>query len=329
MSAMKESEIRNREVFNRYLEMSRRDVGRFFADSRNFECVPCPACGGTGDRDWGVKDGFRYGLCVNCRTMFVNPRPVREALLRFYQESESASFWVNEFFKPVAEARRAKIFRPRAEHISTQLKREDAVVGDIGAGFGLFLSELKAVRPNMRCVAIEPSREMADICRSGGLEVIESGVESVKGHDGTFDLLTSFEMFEHLYSPGEVVEKIHHLLRPGGAAFVTTLNGCGFDIMLLGERSKSVSPPHHLNFFNPSSMRQLFERRGFEVVEVSTPGKLDWNIVEGMYRSEGVDIGPLWSHVADVVNDEGKEELQKWISVQGLSSHMRLLAKKR
>ena len=61
---------------------------------------------------------------------------------------------------------------------------------------------------------------------------------------------------------------------------MTTLNGRGFDILLLWNKSKSIAPPLHLNFFNPGSIRILLEKIGFQILEISTPGKLDWDIVE-------------------------------------------------
>ena len=70
------------------------------------------------------------------------------------------------------------------------------------------------------------------------------------------------------------------------------------------------------------------KRIGFKVVEVTTPGRLDWDIVEGMIRNESVDLGRLWHHFAYSANDNCKAQLQDWISVNSLSSHMRILAQK-
>jgi len=49
-----------------------------------------------------------------------------------------------------------------------------------------------------RMVAIEPSSEMAAICRSKGLDVAEATVEELQGYEGQPDLLTAFELLEHL-----------------------------------------------------------------------------------------------------------------------------------
>ena len=52
----------------------------------------------------------------------------------------------------------------------------------------------------------------------------------------------------------------------------TTLFGTGLDIQVLWEHSPSVSPPpHHLNFFNPSSIKIILEKTGFECVDKKTP----------------------------------------------------------
>jgi len=326
---MKEEEIRRRSTFNRYLELVAEDVQAIFADRSNFIEIDCPACGNENCQPQFEKLGFTYVFCPNCGTLFVNPRPPVQLLMDFYTKSRSASFWVHDFFQPVAEARREKIFRPRAEYVrDTFPEKSNGVVGDIGAGFGLFLEELARFWPSAKLLAIEPSLEMVNICQDKGLEVIPCALEDVQGWDGQFDLLTSFELFEHLYHPGDFLKKVWHLLRPGGYLFLTTLNGEGFDIQILWEKSKSVAPPHHLNFFNPRSIKTLFQANNFIVEKVDTPGKLDWDIVEGMYREEGLDPGRFWRLVAEQAEPAAKSSLQDWISSSGLSSHMRILAKK-
>lgn len=326
---MKEEEIRKREVFNKYLALVAMDVNDFF-DFKSFIGVDCPACGSSESTFEFEKIRFKYCSCQVCSTLFVNPRPPFKVLDEFYSKSSSTSFWVNEFFKPVAEARREKMFKPRADYVAGFLAEgKRHVIGDIGAGFGLFLEELRKIRPGSRYVAIEPSVEMADICQNKGLDVEPVCLEDLKDVEEGFDVLTAFELLEHLYSPQVFLKKAYDLLKPGGHLFCSTLNGKGFDILLLWEKSKSIAPPHHLNFFNPTSIRTLFEKVGFEVEEVSTPGKLDWDIVEGMIANENLDMGRFWGALAKEGSDECKNELQSWISKNNLSSHMRILARKR
>ena len=326
---MKEEDIRKREVFNQYLQIVGEDVKKIFADRKQFLNIDCPACHNRNFEPQFGKLGFNYVLCRDCGTLFVNPRPSFENLNEFYTKSESTVFWVEEFFKPVAEARREKIFRPRVEYIRDKFSQNTfKIVGDIGAGFGIFLEELAKFWPSAKMIAIEPSVDMVKICQKKGLEVIPSALENVKEWDGRFDLLTSFELFEHLQEPGKFLEKIWNLLRPGGYFFLSTLNGEGFDVQILWEKSKSLSPPQHLNLFNLHSVCLLLKSKGFIVRELSTPGKLDWNIVEGMYQEEGVYPGRFWEQVSKKAAPGAKEKLQTWISENNFSSHMQILCQK-
>lgn len=326
---MKEGDIRRSEAHTTYLRLVIQDVERLLTDDSSFEAVGCPACAG---RDYVLamrKDRFQYVQCTECRTIFVTPRPPRKMLDEFYAASESSRYWVHHFFMPVAEARREQIFRPRAEFIARVLaEAPHDVVADVGAGFGLFLEELKAAWPSTRLVAIEPSPDMAAFCRARALETRQTTVEELTGWDGQFDIVTAFELLEHLYDPSSLVVQAFRLLRPGGHLVLTTLNGEGFDIQVLWERSRSVFPPHHLNFLNPSSLVRLCEHAGFDVISSTTPGRLDWDIVEqAIARGEG-SADRFWSVVAGRASEAAKQELQEWISRHGLSSHMQVVARK-
>jgi len=325
---MKEEEIRKRDILNRYLELVQEDSSRLFQDRSTFIKIACPACGNSEPEKRFDKMGFSYVQCDKCETLFVSPRPAYHDLMKIYIDSPSTKYWVNDFFLPMADVRREKIFKPRAQFITNRFpdikyKR----MADIGAGFGLFLEEMKILWPASDIVAIEPSLDMAKICRDKGLDVLETTLEEVDPME-RFDLMTAFELFEHLHDPLPFVEKVHDLLNPGGYLFVTTLNVLGFDIQVLWEKAKSVFPPQHLNFFNPHSIATLMAQNGFEITEIATPGQLDWDIVEGAYTKEGLDPGRFFKTVSRYGNDEAKRDLQQWIQANNFSSHMRIIARK-
>jgi len=327
---MREKDIRNADVLNRYLELVQEDCREFFNDKKSFTVVNCPACGGIAHSFEYNKNGFDYVTCNNCRTLYARTRLTFESLKQFYSQSASTEYWVKEFFTPMVEARREKIFKPRAEYLVSYFGQDRGwQIGDIGAGFGLFLEELRKLWPASNYVAIEPSMDQAKICEKLSVQVECCTCEELKGYDGCFELLTAFELLEHLFEPALFLEKTCTLLKPGGYLFLTTLNGEGFDILTLREMSKSVSPPHHLNFFNPVSLELLLKKTGFDIIDISTPGKLDWDIVEGMIMNEKVNVGSFWELFAEKGTLDAKKELQDWISRHGFSSHMRILARKR
>jgi len=328
---MKESEIRKKEAFDKYLTLSKKDARELILKhKKDFTEIPCIACPSKKYKRQFKKMGFWYVLCKECETLFANPRPSFQSLNQIYIDSPSTKFWINEFFKPVAEARRKKIFIPRTEYIKNTFPQyQKATIGDIGAGFGIFLKELEKLWPTTKLVAIDPSMEMAEICRQKNLETIQTSLEEMpQKWNNQFDLLCMFELLEHLHNPRYFLKEVRKRLKKGGCLLITAPNGQGFDIQILWEKSKNIFPPHHLNLFNPHSLKILLEANGFRIIESATPGQIDLDIVEGMYRQDGAEISRLWKLILDKATIRQKTHLQKWISASGFSSHMRIVAQK-
>ena len=80
-------------------------------------------------------------------------------------------------------------------------------------------------------------------------------------------------------------------LQSGDLFIFTTLSGTGVDIQALWQDSKSVMPPHHLNFLNPISVDVLLARLGFESLSITTPGKLDIDILANNFNLSKTAFG--------------------------------------
>ena len=174
---------------------------------------------------------------------------------------------------------------------------------------------------------IEPNSFLASNCRKRGVYVIEKFLEDLKDSELLKGnrAFVSFELFEHLHDPKLFLKQLPGLMRSSDLFIFTTLSGFGADIQGLWEKSKSVSPPHHLNFFNPHSVKLLLEREGFKCVEVTTPGKLDIDILSN--NRELIKDRFLKAFIT-YANDEEKKKLQKIISETGWSSHMMVCCQK-
>lgn len=139
---MKEEEIRPQKVFDEYLRLAEADIQRYFLDEPRLE-VLCPACGRKGQHAFRKK-GFNYQQCHECGTLYVSPRPPAEVFTRYYQESESARFWATTFYRVTAEARREKLWKPKARMVWDILqvyKASQHKLIDIGGGYGIFAEE--------------------------------------------------------------------------------------------------------------------------------------------------------------------------------------------
>lgn len=324
---MKEEEIRPQAIFDEYLKLARADTKTFFEKAKR-EQVKCPACDAEGDHAFN-KDGFDYALCSNCSTLYVSPRPANEAFNRYYTEAPSVEYWATIFYKVTADARREKLWKPKARLIQQTIKRfgtgAEKVI-DIGGGYGIFAEEMKALSGNAVTV-IEPSPYLANSCRDRGIDVVEKFLEDVKHGDlpESGRAFVSFELFEHLHDPALFLRQLSGLMRSGDLFIFTTLSGTGIDIQALWEDSKSVSPPHHLNFLNPHSVKLLLKRVGLQALEVSTPGKLDIDILSN--NCELIKDRFLKTFVT-YATDADKETWQQMISSSGWSSHMMVCCQK-
>lgn len=305
---------------------------QFLLDRRDrWVIVACPACGEQASDPYGEKLGFRYVQCRGCATIYTNPRPSLDLLHEFYSQSANYAYWNEHVFPATEEARRDRIFRPRAQRLFDYCQRFGIHTGtllEVGAAFGTFCQEVRDLNVFDRIVALEPTPELADTCRQRGFEVLESFVEDIEEYE-VADVVAAFEVIEHLFSPREFLSHCQRILRPGGGVVLSCPNGRGFDVATLKTLSGTFDH-EHVNYFNPSSLALLAQSCGLEVVDVQTPGQLDAELVrkqvlDGRFAIE--DQPFLKQVLVDRWEDLGAP-FQQFLAENQLSSHLWLVARK-
>lgn len=297
-----------------------------------FVRVPCPACGGCDLLPAFAKHGFSYERCGGCETLLMNPRAGADLMSEFYMQSQNYAYWNKHVFPATEDARRQRIFKPRADALIELCGRYGAgtnAIMDVGAAFGTFCCEIRDRGTFDRVIALEPTPDLAATCVKRGLETIESGIEHAELPDDSFDVITAFEVIEHLFDPFAFVSRAAQLLRGGGLLVLSCPNVKGFDVAALGRRSNTIDH-EHVNYFHPDSIRILLKRVGLDVLDVSTPGKLDAELVRkaAMEGRVWLDDQPLLSRVLLDEWDRLGSAFQQFLSANGLSSHMWACAKK-
>lgn len=327
---MEGNDIRPRDVMVGQAEAMQSDIDWLAARSGAFVIVACPACGADQATPLYEKYAMQHNVCRACSTQYVNPRPSADLLGEFYAQSDNYQYWAKHIFPRSREARREKIFRPRADILADIAARKDVSGGvfvEVGAAHGLFCDEVRKLDIFHRIVAIEPTPDLAQNCRDLGFETIEAPFESIT-LDIKADFVANFEVIEHLFDPAAFLTWCYSLLIPGGTLMLTCPNIAGFETLLL-ERESNTVDHEHLNLFTPQSLAALSKRCGFENVQITTPGRLDVELVQ-IALSEGVidkaALGPVISRLIDHRDPALMERLQNLVSDAGLSSHMLLLA---
>ena len=328
---MKEREIRPLDLFARYQKLSLEDIRVFFSDKSCFVQINCPGCASAKNRPAFEKFGFRYVECNQCGSLFTSPRPSQQVLDAYYSNSASANYWAEVFFPAVMESRREKIFLPRVRQIQSLLEEKSIdpkVVMDVGAGYGIFLEEYKKQFPSAHVCAVEPGQKMARVCQGKGIETLLSTAEAANSWAGKANLVSCFEVVEHVFAPEEFVLALSRLLKTGGHLLISGLGVEGFDIQVLWDKSKSIYPPYHLNFLSVQGFEMLFNRLGFKDVQVETPGHLDVDIVANALEEDpSISIDRFFQLL---LHRKGVElaNFQEFLIENRLSSHCRIFAEK-
>lgn len=193
---------------------------------------------------------------------------------------------------------------------------------EVGAAFGTFCEEVRALRHFGRVLAMEPTPDLAETCRSRGLETIEAPIETASLAEESLDVVVAWEVIEHLFDPNVFLARAHRLLRPGGLLVLSCPNVKGFDSLLLGPEWSAIDH-EHVNYFHTASLSLLLDRNGFQVVESATPGRLDVELVRDAFSTNDPELDSypfLRSLIVDQWDDVAIP-LQDTIARLGLSSH--------
>lgn len=331
-SAMREADIRPKPLLDEFFVRLKRDAARLVERRSEFVEVKCGFCAGSSRELAFEKEGFAYCHCLECGSLFVSPRPTMDLLHEYMDTSEAVAFWSSHFYRETAAARREQLFRPRArvcrEIADRHLGDGPLRFADVGAGYGLFLAELSHVVPSWVLTAVEPDARLAAICREQGFETVERWVEDIGDRELDFDFISAFEVLEHVYDPIAFLTSCRRLLRPGGYALVTTLTISGFDLQILGSRSRSISPPQHLNFPAVSALAATAAHAGFDMVDVGTPGILDLDIVRNVIQADPTVDLPAFVRTLASADDATRQSFQTFLVAQRMSSHVRCLLRR-
>jgi len=325
-----EDDIRPAHLMDEFFKKFGEDRENLLQHKDRFVIVVCPSCGSENRINRLVKNGFVYVLCINCETLYMNPRPTVELLSEYYAESIANAFYSEHIFPFTDNVRRDRIFSPRVQrviNISMNNELKNPVLLEIGPGYGTFCEEAEKSGFFRKIIALEPTSYYAQVCRLKGIDIIELPIEKAEFEPNSIDIIVSFETLEHLFSPKDFLIGCRSVLSEGGLLIITCPNVKGFDIQMLGELSDTVNY-QHLNYFHPDSLSDLMETCDFRVIEVLTPGKLDTELVRKKILSGELNISnrPFLERILVEEWNRLGNHFQNFLADNLLSGHMWIVA---
>lgn len=242
------------------------------------------------------KDGAPFYQCSACRFRFC--RPERNANL----DNELAEFEPAYLDYLDLTPEDPANLGSQQRWIERHLSLAEARVLDVGAGSGKWVRHLRAA--GVTATGVEPNRALFDRFLAepdffqGTLE------EFVIARPGErFDVVTAFDVIEHVPDPAAVLEAASALLEPGGWLFLSTPDARSLPARLLGRRWHYYHR-YHLSYLDHAQLKTISRPRGFQL--------LRWGR-HGRYHSVGFILDYVLQILAGRFGAQVPRRLQRWV----------------
>jgi SAM-dependent methyltransferase len=215
---------------------------------------------------------FTIQSCGSCGFKFTNPIPNEDEIGAYYNSenyishTETKKGLVNFLFHQVR-----KITLKQKFNLIDRYSKQKSLL-DFGAGSGVFLTyvkergwQVKGVEPDDNARALAADKAQIAMYTPGDVHTIEAG---------SFDTITLWHVLEHLYNLKEDIRQFKRILTDDGTLVVAVPNCASYDAKKYKEFWSAYDLPIHLYHFTPSDIKLLFEKEGFEIVEMR-PMKFD------------------------------------------------------
>lgn len=224
----------------------------------------CNICGAVESRLTASVGGCNYVRCSVCGVERMFEYPTESAVRDFY----SKDYMTKKFndlghhihFTPEYRATYFSEKDLTFTDLRMDLKKYSGKsLLDVGCANGQFLEY--ASKYGISSLGIDISEEMVGVARKNGLNC---EVADLFDLDGAFDLVTFWDVVEHVMDPLAVLEKTRTLLNPGGEVVIQT--PCtGMVSELFGEKWLYYLPIQHIHLFSQEALFALLSRTGYSI----------------------------------------------------------------
>jgi hypothetical protein len=323
--SLRENEARPPGAFTHLVERCAASTKRLLEDRARMEALSaCPACGSSKLEVGFAKNGLDYLHCVDCQSLWASPRPSSDQYDWYLHKSPAAQFRCDPEYLRSIEGRMRDVALPRADQIESLAGRVPGSgwIVQVGPRNPMVLEQLQRRGLGLlACVnPLPPYRSLGGPDVTTHADLSQLAARSAK-------IVAVFDSFEHERDVEVLLAQAHRVLIPGGFLVITARSGSGFDVQVLWEHA-DVTPLEHLNLISVEGMQIALARSGFEVLEFSTPGQLDVQVVQRLRTEKGAALPRFLEYLLSHRDAICHEKFQDFIQEQRLSSHMRLIARK-
>jgi transposase-like protein len=323
--SLKETEARPPGAFAHLVERSIASAEKLLEHRDRMDILTaCPACGSPNLEIGFRKHEYEYLHCTLCQSLWVSPRPTRAQYHWYLHESPAALFRRDPSYVQSIEARMRDVALPRADQIESLLGQVQSRVSivQVGPRNSMVLEQLhkRGLGPLVCVNPLPPFRPNTGIDVTTHASLAQLPAASAR-------IVAVFDSLEHELDVAGLLTQAQRVLVAGGFLVVTARSGSGFDVQVLWENA-DVTPLEHLNLISVEGLQTALARSGFEILEFSTPGQLDVQVVERLRKERGAVLPRFLEYLLSHRDALCHEKFQDFIQEQRLSSHLRLIARK-
>jgi SAM-dependent methyltransferase len=229
----------------------------------------CNACGGPESRGLFERDGFHIVECTHCGLVYVGEDPAQIDFPALYDEGYYNGGEEGVFTDYMGQAQARRRSARRRVWGLRRLKRRGRLL-DVGCAAGFFLVEASA---HFAVRGVELSAFSSRFARERfGLDVVTGTLHDAAFGAAQFDLVTLWDVIEHLPDPAAALTEVARVLAPDGRVVLTT-GDVGSDYARAhGAHWHLMTPPWHLYYFSRATLATLAARAGLRFAHVAARG---------------------------------------------------------
>ncbi len=200
--------------------------------------------------------------CQHCGLLYTNPR---------FESGESLDSYVAVEDPLYLEERDGRVLTfERHLRPLEKIKAPPGKLLDVGAYTGVFVEI--AAQHGWEACGIEPSHWAVEQAREHGLHMIEGTLATSGLADGSLDVVTMWDVIEHVANPFGEVQQAYRLLKPGGLLVIHTMDIDSLFARLMGNRWPWLMEMH-IYYFSQRTLRAMLEKASFTVVGSAAQGR--------------------------------------------------------
>lgn len=212
----------------------------------------------------GYGEHTQIVTCNRCGYVYSNPRWDDSGLLSAYEAVEDSVYVVE------GDGRRLTFRKHLAEIEKLVGPSDGRTLLDVGAYTGLFVQV--AQERGWVATGIEPSSWAAAVAQRDGFDVLEGTLDAPALADRQFDVVTMWDVIEHVADPKGELEKAFAKLTPGGLLVVHTMDIDSRLAKVMGKRWPWLMAMH-VHYFSKRTLQQMLEQVGYEVITIKPEGR--------------------------------------------------------